>query len=85
MESLTQQRKEDMKTLAQALKEVHERNKQIKYLRHGNLIKPPEIYWPPGYKSVERAHEQAHHVMLISLHQNLLKGNRERWVWSSTI
>ena len=72
-ESPTQQRKEDMKTLAQALKRVHERNKQNTFdmrisPNHQKSILATRIQ---DRRACTRTN---HHVMLISLHHNLPKG-----------
>jgi hypothetical protein len=51
--SLPQQRKEGIVSIVKIMREVRDRNELVKYSRHGNLIKPQKIYWPPWYKPID--------------------------------
>ena len=48
--TLTQDKMEGFKALAEFAKELQDQSQKRKLLRHGNIIKMPEVYLPPWYK-----------------------------------
>lgn len=44
---------ENIQAVLELMNEIQEKDRRIKYAKYGNLIKPPEIIWPPGFEPIE--------------------------------